>query len=42
MGEDLKAPVEFEKDDRDREVIPESVDGGETPKTEIQNSNNNF
>ena len=42
MGEEFKAPVEVEKDDCDKEVTPESVDGGETPYTEIQNSNNKF
>ena len=37
MGEDLKTPVEIEKDDRGRAVTPESVDGGEIPKNKIQN-----
>ena len=37
MGEEFNAPVEVEKECYDREVTPESVDGGEIPKNKIQN-----
>ena len=41
MGEEVKALVDFEKDDCVREVNPESVDSGEMPDTKIHNTNYN-
>ena len=37
MGEEVNAPVVAENDRMDREVNPESVDGGNLPTTSIRN-----
>ena len=42
MGEEVKALVDFEKDDCVRKVNPESVDGGKMTNTDIHNTNYNF
>ena len=41
MGEDFNTLEEVEKEQNGREVIPESVDGGNPPLTTIQNPFNN-